>query len=243
MIELLFFASAFAAEVLGTVAGFGSSTIFLPLALFFVDFRTALVLVALFHIFGNLGRIAFFRHGLSKKMLMLFGVPSVVLTAIGALLVSYIHQDALKLVLGAFLLLFSLGSLARPGFNFRPTKENAVAGGAVSGFFAGLIGTGGALRAAFLNAFGLKKGVYIATAAAIALAVDVTRVPIYFGSGFLSPEFYWHIPLLLIVALAGSYTGRKVVDKIPQKIFRKVVLVAIAAISLKLVYDGVLFLL
>jgi hypothetical protein len=40
---------------IGTMAGFGSSTIFLPLALFFVDFKTAIVLVAIFHLFGNIG--------------------------------------------------------------------------------------------------------------------------------------------------------------------------------------------
>ena len=52
---LLFFLSAFVAAILGTMADFGSSTIFLPLALFFVDFKTAIVLVAIFHLFGNIG--------------------------------------------------------------------------------------------------------------------------------------------------------------------------------------------
>jgi hypothetical protein len=45
------------AELIGTMAGFGSSTIFLPVALFFVDFKTAIVLVAIFHLLGNTGRI------------------------------------------------------------------------------------------------------------------------------------------------------------------------------------------
>jgi uncharacterized protein len=55
--EILFFISAIISEIIVTAAGFGSSTIFLPIALFFVDFKTALVLVAVFHLFGNLGRI------------------------------------------------------------------------------------------------------------------------------------------------------------------------------------------
>src|SRR3989338_4171663 len=97
MPEFLFFLAAFLAEVIGTAAGFGSSTIFLPLALFFVDFKTALVLVAFFHIFGNIGRIAFFRHGLDRRLIILFGVPSVLLTVAGALLVNYAPQDELKL--------------------------------------------------------------------------------------------------------------------------------------------------
>jgi uncharacterized membrane protein YfcA len=60
--DLLFFIVAFVSEIIGAIAGFGSSTIFLPLALFFVDFHTALILVAISHLFGNLGRINFFKQ-------------------------------------------------------------------------------------------------------------------------------------------------------------------------------------
>lgn len=243
MVELLFFISAFIAEVIGTIAGFGSSTIFLPLALFFVDFKTALVLVAFFHISGNLGRITFFRHGLDKKLILIFGVPSVILTILGALLVNYTPQDVLKLVLGLFLLIFSIASIVKPNFKFKSSRKNAIVGGCLSGFLAGLIGTGGALRGAFLTAFNLKKEIYIATAAAIALAVDITRIPIYFGSGFLESRFYVYLPLLFIIAIAGSYTGKKIVYRIPQSAFRRFVLVTIAIISLKFIYDGILFLL
>src|SRR3989344_2376942 len=242
MMELLFFVSAFIAEVIGTIAGFGSSTIFLPLALFFVDFKTALILVAFFHIFGNLGRITFFRHGLDKRLLLIFGVPSILLTILGALLVNYTPPDLFKLILGIFLLIFALVSIIKPHFKFNPSKRNAVIGGSLSGFLAGLIGTGGAIRGAFLTSFNLRKNVYIATAAAIALAVDVTRIPVYLGSGFLEPQFYSSIPLLFIIAIAGSYLGKKIVDKIPQTIFRKVVLVAVLLISLKFMYDGFLYL-
>ena len=241
MAELLFFILAFVAEVIGTIAGFGSSTIFLPLALFFVDFKTALILVAFFHIFGNIGRITFFRHGFDKKLILIFGVPSVIVTILGAILVNYTQQDILKLVLGIFLLIFSTASLIKPDFKFKPSNKNAVIGGGLSGFLAGLIGTGGALRGTFLTAFNLKKEIYIATAAAIALTVDITRIPIYFGSGFLEQQFYLYLPLLFRIAIAGSFTGKKIVDKIPQHSFRKFVLTIIAIISLKFIYDGILF--
>jgi len=98
------------------------------------------------------------------------------------------------------------------------------------------------LRGAFLTAFNLKKEVYIATAAFIALAVDITRIPIYFGSGFLESQFYFYLPLLFVIAIAGSFTGKKIVDRIPQSSFRKFVLYIIAIISLKFIYDGILFL-
>ena len=238
-VELLFVILALAAEVIGTMAGFGSSTIFLPLALFFVDFNAALILVAFLRAFGNIGRLTFFWQGLDKRLILIFGVPSVLLAILGALLVNYTPQNLLKLILGIFLLLFSITSMAKPEFKFKSSKRNAIIGGSLSGFLAGLIGTGGALRGAFLTAFKLKKEVYIATAAVMALAVDITRIPIYFSSGFLAQEFYYYLPLLFIIAIAGSYIGKKIVNRIPQNIFRKVVLMAIMIISLKFIYDGV----
>ena len=235
--NVLFFLSAFIAEIIGTTAGFGSSTVFLPLALLFFDFKTALVLVALLHTFGNISRVSFFKHGLDRHILIIFGVPSVVLTLIGALLVTYLPQEMLKGILGVFLIIYSIISLWKEDLKVRPSLFNSVIGGGLSGFLAGLIGTGGALRGAFLTAFGLPKEKYIATVAAIALAVDFTRIPVYFAEGFLTSRYYWYIPVLLIVALAGSFTGKQVVKQVPQKTFRKVVLSAILIIGLKFVYD------
>lgn len=237
---LLFFLVALIAEVLGTIAGFGSSTIFLPLAVLFVDFRSALVLVAFFHIFGNLGRIFFFRHGFDKKLLIRFGLPSVILTLLGASLVNYLPQDLLKLILGIFLIFFAILSLLKPGFSFPPTRTSVLVGGSLSGFLAGLIGTGGALRGAFLTAFHLNKNIYIATAAGIALAVDLTRIPVYVAGGFLETGHYYYLPLLLVIAFSGSYLGKKLVDKVPQDLFRKLVLSAIILISVKFIHDGLL---
>lgn len=235
--ETLFFLAAFFAEIIGTTAGFGSSTVFLPLALLFYDFKTALVLVALLHIFGNLGRISFFRHGLNKHLLLIFGIPSVLLTLIGALLVAHISQELLKGILGIFLAIYALLSLWKENLKVLPSVSNAVLGGGISGFLAGLIGTGGALRGAFLTSFGLPKDQYIATAAAIALAVDFTRIPVYFAQGFLSNQFYWYIPFLFIIAFAGSFVGKQIVKRIPQKQFRKVVLAAIFIIGIKFIFD------
>jgi len=149
-------------------------------------------------------------------------------------LVSYAPQNFLKFLLGIFLIAFVLFSWKNPKFKIKQTATNSAIGGAVSGFVAGLIGTGGAIRAAVLNAFQLKKEVYISTAATIALAVDLTRIPIYFASGFLSEKFFADIFILIFVAIAGSFVGRKIVEKIPQKEFRGFVLAALALFGLKL---------
>ncbi|MGF7118275.1 sulfite exporter TauE/SafE family protein [Methanobacterium oryzae] len=235
---ILFFIIAFLTIVIGTVAGFGTSTVFLPLALFFLDFKTALVLVAISHISGNIGAVTFFRHGIDKRLILLFGVPGVILTIFGAYFVTYIPQNTLQIILGVFLLIFSIYSLKEPDFKVKAKPKNTIIGGSISGFLQGLMGIGGPIRGAFLISYGLEKYKYIATLAVIAVVIDLTRIPIYFADNLLEPQYYFYIPPLIIIGILGSYTGKKIVKMIPQNTFKKIVLIAIAFTSLLLIYNG-----
>lgn len=237
--ELLLFSSAFISEILGTIAGFGSSTVFLPLALLFLDFKTALVLVAFFHVFGSFARTGLFRKGLDMKLLLHFGGPSILASVVGAIFVSSISQVTLKGILGLFLVLYSIFSVLDDHFKIIENEKNMVVGGILSGFLAGLIGTGGALRGAFLTAFRTRKQTYYASAAAIGLVVDLTRIPIYLSQGFLQKQFYWHVPVLLLIAVIGSIIGKKIVDRIPSREFSKLVLIALFLVGCKFVADWI----
>ena len=238
---ILFFISALIAEIIGTMAGFGSSTIFLPLALLFVgDFKTAIILVAIFHLFGNLSRIIFFRQGFDKRMILQFGVPSVFFSILGALLIGVLPQPILKLVLGIFLITTSVSFLIKPRLKIPANTSTFIAGGSVTGFITALVGTGGALRATLLQGFNIEKIKYIATAATIALATDATRIPVYISQGFLTEQYFIYIPILFGIALTGSFVGRRIVKMINQELFRKIVLVAIIIVSIKFIIDGLL---
>ncbi len=239
---VLFFLAAFIAEIAGTVAGFGSSTIFMPLALFFVEFRIALVLVALFHVAGNIAKTVFFRRGFDWKLFVSFGIPSMLLTIVGALLVAVLSQEVLKLVLGLFLCVFSLWTLSGAKVILRRSFLIDILGGSLTGFFAGLVGAGGAFRAVVLTAYNLRKDVYIVTSAAIAILVDLTRIPVYITGGFLPPGWLLVIFGLILVAVFGAFVGKRIVDVLPQKAFRIVVLVAVGLAGLKFVVDGIIYL-
>jgi uncharacterized membrane protein YfcA len=237
-VEILFFIAALIAEIIGTIAGFGSSTIFLPLSLLFVDFKTAIILVAIFHLFGNLARIIFFRQGFDKRIILQFGVPSVLLSLLGAFLIGVLPQPILKLILGVFLIVTSISFLAKPGLKFPANTGTFIAGGSITGFITALVGTGGALRATILQGFNIEKVKYITTASIIALATDITRIPVYISQGFLAEQYYFYIPILFGIALAGSFIGRRIIGRINQNIFRKMVLITIVFVSIKFIVDG-----
>ena len=99
----------------------------------------------------------------------------------------------------------------------KPTNFNAISGGAIAGFLAGFIGTGGAIRGATLAAFDLKKEVFVSTSAGIDLAVDLSRTVIYLWNGYLDKKYFWFIPVLLVLAYAGVWVANKYSTKFHKR--------------------------
>ncbi|OFZ65538.1 MAG: hypothetical protein A3D92_25190, partial [Bacteroidetes bacterium RIFCSPHIGHO2_02_FULL_44_7] len=171
----LFILLALLAEILGTVGGFGSSVFFVPIAAFFLDFHSVLGITALFHVSSNLTKIALFRHGFDKQLILYMGIPATIAVLIGAYFSKFVVSGGLELALAIFLIVLSLVFLIFKNLSIEPTAKNSVIGGLLSGGIAGLIGTGGAIRGITLAAFKIRPEIFIATSALIDLGVDSGR--------------------------------------------------------------------
>ncbi|MBI2627037.1 MAG: sulfite exporter TauE/SafE family protein [Parcubacteria group bacterium] len=251
----------FIAATIGTITGFGTSTLMIPVLVIFFPPVEAIFLVAIIHWFGNVWKVALFRKGFDFRLIALFGLIGLATSYFGAYISLGANEQILLRILGAFLagyalfLIFlgkfsaeggpaSLGppsggaspSAGRAGWKVPAGNMTALSGGALSGFFAGMFGIGGAIRSMFLLAFDLPKAVYIATAGAIGLLVDSTRIIAYFTGGATLPKELWYGLLLFIpISFAGAQIAKKIVDKIPQNKFRIVVAVFLFVIGAKLV--------
>ena len=221
---LLFLALLLIAEVLGTIGGFGSSMIVMPLALLFLPFDQALGLTALFHVFSNGAKMLLFRQGISKRLIIWLGVPAVIAVIIGAELTVFLNQQVLSLVLGILLVVLGVGLLVRSTWKVQATNRNAAVGGVISGLIAGLAGTGGAIRGITLTAFDLEKMAFVSTSAWIDMGVDLSRSVVYASHGFLTEAVLVYLPTMAVASFAGSWLGKKALQRIPQELFRKVVL-------------------
>lgn len=236
MFTVLFFILVFTSEVIGTISGFGSSVFFVPLAGMFFDFKTTLALTSLMHIFSTTSQVWMFRKDINWQLLIKIGVPSVIFVIIGAYLNGKVEIKYAQLALGIFLVIFSSTLLIKNEFKFNPTTLNTILGGIIAGFLAGLIGTGGAVRGATLAAFDLPKGMFVGTSAGIDLGVDISRAIIYISNGYLQPEYYWYIPILLVLASSGAWVGKKLLNYIPQHIFKKIILIMIIVVGIYMIY-------
>jgi len=164
------------AATIGTITGFGTSTLMIPVLVIFFPPAEAIFLVAIIHWFGNIWKVALFRSGFNMRLLLLFGVVGLVTSYLGAYISLGANEEILLRVLGAFLAGYALFVAFQSKFKIPAGNITALSGGALSGFFAGMFGIGGAIRSAFLSAFDLPKAVFISTAGAISLLVDSTRI-------------------------------------------------------------------
>ena len=223
----LFILLALLAEILGTVGGFGSSLFFVPIASYFLDFQSVLGVTALFHVSSNLSKIAFFRKGFDKKLLISIGIPAVIFVISGAFISKYINPKTLEIALAIFLIGTSLVFLFFKNLSIKPTTTNSIIGGSFSGLIAGLLGTGGAIRGLTLAAYNLKMEVFIATSAIIDLAIDTSRSIVYSYNGYVHKHDLYLIPILLLVSIIGTFIGKKILGRISEAQFKSIVLVLI----------------
>ncbi|WP_222983176.1 sulfite exporter TauE/SafE family protein [Flagellimonas meishanensis] len=231
-VNYFFLLLALLAEIVGTVGGFGSSVFFVPLGNFYFDFHSVLGMTAIFHLSSNLSKILLFKKGLDKMLLLYIGVPSVLFVIVGGFLSKLVQTAMLEIVLGIFLVAFALLFLIKREIIVLPNKRNAVIGGTLSGFSAGLLGTGGAIRGLTMAAFNLEKSAFIATSAFIDFLIDFSRTFVYYGNGYIGKQELTYLPFLLVIGFVGTYLGKRILVHIPQVVFIRLSLLLILLIGL-----------
>lgn len=233
----LFYLLALIAEILGTLSGFGSSILFVPLASYFFDVKEVLGITAMFHVFSNLSKIYLFQKEMDKNIILKLGIPAVVFVIIGAFLSKYIPTLYLEIVICFVLSFVAIFLLIYSDKGIEINNRNLITSGIFSGFFAGIIGSGGAIRGLALTSLQLEKSILISTSAFIDLGVDVSRTIVYFFNGYMNKESYLILPGLIAVAVIGSYIGKKLLTFLSQSNFRKLVLIIIITTSILQLYN------
>lgn len=236
---LLFSLAAFVVASLVTMTGFGLSTSLTPL--FALVYRThiAVMLVAVVHFLNNVFRLGLFRQHVDLGLVRRFGILSIFGALVGSLAQGLVQSDWLKVALGVVLIVLGGIELLPGGAGWRFPRRFDQLGGLLSGLLGGLLGNQGAIRSAYLVNYDIPKERFIATATLIAVLIDSTRIPIYLLTQWGEIAAAW--PLLASVTLCayvGTYVGKRLVGRVSQKAFKRLVNVAVVALGLLMIIQG-----
>lgn len=224
---------------IAAVTGFGIGSLLTPVLALTVDTRLAVAAVSVPHVVGTGLRFWLLSGGVDRRVFWNFGLTSAAGALIGALLHGWASNRWLTMVFGA-LLLFAAGSevsgLAR---RMRFRGSMAWIAGALSGFLGGLVGNQGGLRSAALLGFDLSKKSFVATATAVGLVVDGARMPVYVATQYTEMMSLWPWMLLAIIGVgAGTLLGTRVLAKMPEIWFHRVLALVLALLGAAMIVRG-----
>jgi uncharacterized protein len=139
----------------------------------------AVAVVAIPHAVATGLRWLRLRTAVHRPTFRQFGIASAVGGLTGALLQSRLASPVLTAVLASLLIVAGASEVLERRVPLPQTPGWRLLGGTTSGFFGGLVGNQGGIRAAALLGFELEPRQLVATATASALLVDAARIPIY----------------------------------------------------------------
>ena len=227
------------AGAVAAVTGFGIGSLLTPVLALDVDTRIAVAAVSIPHVIGTAFRFWLLGGGIDRRVLWSFGLTSAAGGLVGAALYSLASNQWLNVVFG-ILLLFAAISEAT-GLMRRVRFRGAVAwiAGALSGLLGGLVGNQGGIRSAALLGFDLPKEKFVGTATAIALFVDGARVPVYIATqrDDMLALSSW-IALATAGVIVGTVAGSRLLRRVPEVWFRRVLAVVLAALGVAMLMRG-----
>jgi len=227
------------AAALTVPAGFGLATMLTPVVLLWLPPHEAIAVVAIIHGAHNAWKLKVLRTNIDLGAVKRYGWALILGAIIGSLLQSKIPSNPLLLVVGIVLIILPLLSVTEKWTKLRLGETEDRIGGFGSGFFGGLTGHQGALRALFLQKRLPNKLAYAATASVLALVVDLTRIPIYLyfeGRGIMG--VYILIIALVFAAIMGVQLGKKWLLSWKDSWIRSGILVAIIVSGLMYIYEA-----
>lgn len=220
-----------------TVVGFGIGSLLTPLLAAQLGTEVAVAAVMVPHATATALRCWRLRANIDLAVLRRFGILSAIGGLGGALLYTRLGSSALTRVLGGLLLLTATAQLTGWSSRWHPRGLMVAVLGFVSGWFGGLAGNQGGLRAAALTAFGLSPAVFVASATATGLLVDLARAPVYLwaaGGDLLKLRHPLVVATLGVVI--GTLAGERVLLGLSPARFARLVAVAIGVLGVWLLW-------
>lgn len=233
-------AAALFAAGLTLYSGFGLGTLLLPVFALFYPVEVAVAATAVVHGANNVFKVALVGRYADRGVVLRFGITAVIAAFLGAALLGALaglEKDLswslgrlsgtttlLKLVMGGLILFFALFELLPRFREIQFDRKYLPLGGLMSGFFGGLSGHQGALRAAFLVKSGLTTEAFVGTSSTIGLMVDLVRIAAYAaiiiwaGGRFEVPE--GSMPLIatgILAAFTGVLVGKRWLHRVKMR--------------------------
>ena len=184
---------------------------------------------------SNAGRALLLRSHVVTGILPAFFIGTIIGAAIGVQLVIALPIAPLQVVLAVFILY----STWAPKFQAsNPGKKTFFGVGFIGAFLTMFVGATGPVVAPFAAAAGDRRQQVVATHAALMSIQHGLKIAAFGLAGFAFGPYLPLLAGLLGFGFAGTYLGRRALDRLPEQVFRIGLKAILTAIALRLLYGA-----
>lgn len=249
-------AIAVGTSIVSGVMGLAGGMLLLAAMLHWLDPVLAIPLHGIVQLVSNASRAWFQRAHVRWDAVWRFAWPLLPAGALGLWCLRAIPPDGARAAIGGFVLLATwapgwlgagaraVGAAGAPGAaGTEPAAGGAARralpiGGALVGFLSTAIGATGPLLAPFILALGLAPPATVGTLAACQIFQHASKVALFGATGFAFAAFALPALALCAAAVTGSAIGARLLDHVPDRVFRAAVKLVLTALALQLLAQG-----
>lgn len=229
--------------ILKGATGAGAPVLVVPALTMMFDVRFAVVVMLMPNLITNLWQTWRFRHKrLPTGFNVRFAGSGAIGVIIGTLILANLSPEVLSLVV-AFAVFAYIGfRFARPDWviPFARARTLSIPAGLVAGMLQGASGLSAPVSLSFLNAMRLERPYFISTASIFFVSITVLQIPTLDTLGLLTWDRLLVSFAALVPILAFMPVGARIARRFSKDVFDRVILVLLACLAVKLVFDAVL---
>jgi uncharacterized membrane protein YfcA len=230
---------AFAAAVMGGIAGIGTAIAMIPVLTFAFGVREAIPIIAIAMTLNNFSRAWANRKHIDYRVVLWFSIGAVPTSMLGGVAFATVPAELIVRALGAFLLSLVLYRHLPIGRDMRMRNVRLFGlVGLVQGFLSSVFGGAGPFGAHFFLAYGLHRNTFVGTVALATTSINIAKGGTYAGFALIDGESLaigLGIGGLMVV---GAYIGGMLVSHVPDRVFVYIVEAVMIVSGLVLLVRG-----
>lgn len=241
---LAFWAAAVVASVLVGMSKGGLPIVGIlsvPVLALVISPVTAAGLLLPVYVVSDLFGLWAYRREFDKRILAIMIPATTIGVAIGYFTAKVVPEDLVTLLVGLIGVSFALNLILRPKIAADPRPARVAPGlfwGVITGFVSFVSHSGGPPYQVYTLPLGLRKAVFAGTSTILFAYVNGIKLIPYYLLGQFSAENLHVAVLLMPTAALAVFAGFRMVRFLPERLFFRLVVWALLAVSVKLIWDG-----
>jgi uncharacterized membrane protein YfcA len=182
-----------------------------------------------------------YRHAFDRRVLAIVVPGAMVGISVGWATASMVSEAAVTLLVGLIGLAFAANILLRKPVVTQPKRAEVAPGlfwGGVAGFTSFVSHAGAPPYQVYALPLGMPKAVFAGTTTIAFAIINAVKLIPYYALGQLSLGNLKVAAVLAVPSVIAVFAGVRLVQLMPEKLFFRLVIWALALISVKLVWDG-----